>query len=165
MRVKLLTLRFSPGLSGLDDRPLDDFIRDKEVLSVREHFFRVQDVPHLACLVTYREGGRLASPEPPAAIAGKPRKRPDPLTELEDEERPLFETLREWRSAQARKDGVPPYILFTNRELVSIVRTRPQTPSALQALPGIGAGKVERYGAAVLARIRLDDDAPATEET
>ena len=39
MRVKLFTFRYSATLGGFDDRPLTHFVRDKEVLSFREHFF------------------------------------------------------------------------------------------------------------------------------
>ena len=55
MRVKLLTLRFAPSLGGFDDRPLAEFVRNREVLAVREHFFTVHELPHLACLVTYQD--------------------------------------------------------------------------------------------------------------
>jgi ATP-dependent DNA helicase RecQ len=146
VRVKVVTLSYAPSLQGFDDRPLAEFVRDKEVLQVREHFFSVHDLPHLACLVTYQD------PAPPRAAASSPdpRQRPDPAAELPDEDRVLFGTLREWRSARSRKEGVPPYVLFTNRELVSIVRARPQTLAALGALDGIGAGKVEKYGQALL---------------
>jgi len=93
MRVKLLTLSYAPSLQGFDDRPLAEFVRDKEVLAVREHFFTVHDLPHLACLIT---------DQPAPATAGEPaepgrKSRPDPLADLA-----LFEILREWRAARAR---------------------------------------------------------------
>ena len=47
IRVKLMTFRYSATLGGFDDTPLVDFIRDKEVLSFREHFYAVNEVPHL----------------------------------------------------------------------------------------------------------------------
>jgi len=146
MRVKLLTLSYAPSLQGFDDRPLAEFVRDKEVLAVREHFFTVHDLPHLACLVTYQPARAAASePKEPGR-----KDRPDPLADLAAEDRALFETLREWRAARARKDGVPPYVLFTNRELAAIVKAKPKTPNALQSVEGVGAGKVEKYGKRLL---------------
>jgi ATP-dependent DNA helicase RecQ len=156
MRVKVVTLQYAPSLGGFDERPLADFVRDKEVLAVREHFFSVHDLPHLACLITYQES---TVPAPPAKQERKPgakRGRGDLdalLAGLAPEDRVLFGTLREWRSARARKDGVPPYVLFTNRELLAIVRAKPRTPNALQSLDGIGPGKVERHGKALLERL------------
>ena len=51
MRVKLMILRYSATIGGFDDTPLPDFIRDKEVLSVREHFYQVNEVTHLTCVL------------------------------------------------------------------------------------------------------------------
>ena len=165
VRVKVVTLQYAASLGGFDERPLADFVRDKQVLAVREHFFTVHDLPHLACLITYQEpvvasvaDGEHA--ESPCAGNRAPRRKgsdaSDLLADLAPPERVLFGTLREWRSARARKEGVPPYVLFTNRELVRIVKARPATPSALEALEaldGIGAGKVQRYGKRVLALV------------
>jgi hypothetical protein len=55
MRVQLFTFRYSATLGGFDDRPLAHFIRDKEVLSFREHFFCVNEVPHILCVVTWQD--------------------------------------------------------------------------------------------------------------
>jgi ribonuclease D len=45
---------------------------------------------------------------------------------------------------------VPPYFVFTNRHLLEIVRRRPESPTALVNLDGIGQGKVQRYAGEVL---------------
>ncbi len=152
MRIKLITLRFAPSLGGFDDRPLAEFVRDKDVLAVREYFFTVHDLPHIACLVTYQDAvvGSSGAASEPKTTKKKRAKRPDPTADLDESERALFAILREWRVARARKDGVPPYVILTNRELVDVIRARPQTPSALAAIEGIGPGKVERYGAKLL---------------
>lgn len=47
MRVKLFTFRYSATLGGFDDTPLVDYVRDKEIVSFREHFFSVNEVPHV----------------------------------------------------------------------------------------------------------------------
>lgn len=159
MRVKLVTLRFAPSLGGFDDRPLADFIRDKEVLAVREHFFVVHDLPHVACLVTYQEEAfAAATPTNGSHHAAEPA-RPHPAQDLDDAGRVLYGTLREWRSETARKDGVPPYVVLTNRQMTAIVQARPATPNALLSIAGFGPGKVERYGAAILAK--MNGHAPA----
>lgn len=118
MRVHVVTLAFSPSLGGFDERPLADFVHDKEVLDVREHFFTVHDLPYLACLIRYQPG-----PLPPergednGGARGRRSGPPPELLELPEELRPLFQTLREWRGARAKKDGVPPYVVLTNCEL------------------------------------------------
>ena len=62
----------------------------------------------------------------------------------------LFLRLREWRAAVAREHGVPAYVVLHDGTLRSIALLRPRTLDALGQISGIGAAKLERYGAAVL---------------
>jgi ATP-dependent DNA helicase RecQ len=61
-----------------------------------------------------------------------------------------FEALRAWRREQARKQAVPPYVIFTDRTLADIARDRPATLEALGRIGGVGQVKLARYGDAVL---------------
>ncbi|MFT4543238.1 MAG: hypothetical protein ACI835_005707 [Planctomycetota bacterium] len=184
MRVRLLTLRFDSALDCFDDRPLDALLAGRELLSLREHFFTSGGVPHLLCVVEYREaitkpsvasggsnsssGASRSDPIPAAtkAAVGKARKvrasAPDPLEQLDERQRLLFQTMRAWRSDTAGHEGVPPYVVLTNRELVAVVQRLPRSRSALVDVPGIGKGKVERYGESLLAKLA---DALADEPT
>jgi len=45
MLTRVITLRFNGVLDGFDDAPLRDFIKDKEVISIRDHFFVRNDQP------------------------------------------------------------------------------------------------------------------------
>ena len=62
-----------------------------------------------------------------------------------------FEALRTWRTATASAASVPAYVVFTDATLTAIAEQRPSDQAGLVAIPGIGATKLERYGAAVLA--------------
>jgi ATP-dependent DNA helicase RecQ len=66
---------------------------------------------------------------------------------------PLWQKLRDLRLAWAREMKVPPYVVFSNRVLDEIVRTRPPNPQALSAVKGFGPARLERYGSGVLATI------------
>ncbi len=61
-----------------------------------------------------------------------------------------FEALRAWRAAEAKLQGVPPYVIFHDSVLRELAGLRPSTMDALGELRGVGASKLERYGAAVL---------------
>jgi ATP-dependent DNA helicase RecQ len=63
---------------------------------------------------------------------------------------PLLEALREWRRATAREHNVPAYVVFHDATLEAIAAARPQTLDDLGGISGIGAKKLERYGAALL---------------
>jgi len=65
-----------------------------------------------------------------------------------------FEALRQWRLETARQARLPPYVIFHDKTLAEIARTRPVSIRDLAAIAGVGPAKLERYGAAVLAAIR-----------
>jgi superfamily II DNA helicase RecQ len=63
----------------------------------------------------------------------------------------LFDALRAWRLERARKDKVSPFIVAYDTVLAQIAERRPRSDSELLAIPGIGPGKVEKYGRDILA--------------
>ncbi|MGW4567989.1 ATP-dependent DNA helicase UvrD2 [Streptomyces sp. NPDC004561] len=63
----------------------------------------------------------------------------------------LYERLREWRSVQAEASGQPDFCVFTDRTLMAIAETRPESPAELSRIPGVLSRKLRSYGADVLA--------------
>jgi ATP-dependent DNA helicase RecQ len=63
----------------------------------------------------------------------------------------LFEALRTWRSATARAQAVPPYVIFHDAVLREIAAVRPESLDELAQIKGVGASKLQRYGVEVLA--------------
>jgi DNA helicase-2/ATP-dependent DNA helicase PcrA len=72
----------------------------------------------------------------------------------------LAERLRAWRREAARDAGVPAYVVFPDETLRSIAAQRPASREALARIPGLGPGRLDRYGAAVLA-LCAEPSAPA----
>ena len=68
-----------------------------------------------------------------------------------------FESLRELRMKLAKDAGVPPYVIFHDRTLKEMAALMPQDLDALAQVGGVGAAKLERYGAAFLAVVRGED--------
>jgi len=69
----------------------------------------------------------------------------------------LFARLRAWRTAQARSQSVPPYVVFHDATLAAIAAARPRDLDGLSSIPGIGARKLERYGIAILGVLASPD--------
>ncbi len=65
----------------------------------------------------------------------------------------LWQKLRTWRLDEARRQELPPYVIFHDATLIEVARRRPSSLAALGDIPGIGRSKLDRYGAAVLAVI------------
>ena len=62
----------------------------------------------------------------------------------------LFEALRVWRAAEAKNQRIPPYVIFHDAVLRDIAAVRPADLDELAQIKGVGASKLQRYGAAVL---------------
>jgi ATP-dependent DNA helicase RecQ len=79
------------------------------------------------------------------------RAAPD---ELDAAGRALFEALRRHRLEVARAEGVPPYVVASDRTLREIAGLRPSNAFELEQAHGIGPAKLERYGAGLLEVVR-----------
>ncbi|MBI4293107.1 MAG: HRDC domain-containing protein, partial [Betaproteobacteria bacterium] len=62
----------------------------------------------------------------------------------------LLERLKAWRLEQARAQSVAAFAILHNSTLEELARRRPQDLEALAGVSGIGAKKLERYGAALI---------------
>jgi ATP-dependent DNA helicase RecQ len=87
------------------------------------------------------------------------RSGASPVEELDATERARFERLRAVRRELASAQGVPAYVVLDDAGLAALARQVPRTDAELLRIPGIGAVKLERYGAALLAALRDPDEA------
>ena len=67
----------------------------------------------------------------------------------------LWEALRECRLVLAKEQGVPPYVIFHDSTLAAMCSSQPRDLVQLAHLPGVGERKLERYGEAFLAVLRM----------
>ena len=81
--------------------------------------------------------------------APRSRKRGKDGVAVGPHDQALFEALRAWRSGEAKRQHVPPYVIFSDRTLAEIAQMKPSSRAALSAISGVGETKLERYGVAV----------------
>ena len=77
--------------------------------------------------------------------AGKPPPLP-----LDDEATERFLRLKAWRAEVAREHNLPAYVVFHDATLAEMARGQPGSLAALGAISGVGAKKLEAYGAEIL---------------
>ncbi|AYE87508.1 DNA helicase RecQ [Sulfitobacter sp. D7] len=77
-------------------------------------------------------------------------RRPAVKAMVSDEDAPLLSALKAKRRALAEAARVPAYIIFTDRTLIEMAEARPQNLDAMARIGGVGAKKLENYGAAFL---------------
>ena len=87
-----------------------------------------------------RKGRPVASPAGAPVVAGSAAG--------------VLDALRAWRRGIAQANGVPAYVIFHDSTLVEIAARTPADLDALSAISGIGAKKLERYGAELLVLLR-----------
>jgi ATP-dependent DNA helicase RecQ len=88
--------------------------------------------------------------------AGGHSRPSDAVGELGPEVADRFAALRALRTKLASEAKMPPYVIFHDRTLLEIAVAHPRTLAALASVKGVGAAKLERYGAALLATLAGD---------
>ncbi len=69
---------------------------------------------------------------------------------VSDEDAPLLSALKAKRRALAEAARVPAYVIFADRTLIEMAEKRPETRDQMAGISGVGAKKLESYGAAFL---------------
>jgi RecQ family ATP-dependent DNA helicase len=91
-----------------------------------------------------------ASAASSSASTKRPRTDERPPVELTGRSAELGSRLKEWRAAEAKRLGVPTYLVLHDRTLNALAAARPSTPHELLAVEGMGPSKVGRFGDAIL---------------
>jgi ATP-dependent DNA helicase RecQ len=67
----------------------------------------------------------------------------------------LYSMLRDLRMKMAKREDVPPYVIFSNKTLEALARYQPINSEQALHVPGIGAAKIQRYAEPFLEAIRV----------
>lgn len=162
------------AIPALDPRPAQDelncFCASQRLVAVERQFVADGANSFWAVCVTVAEGAgplpdALKAPERRSGARSGPGEaggRIDYKAVLSEADFAVYAELRAWRKTAAEREGVPIYAVFTNEQLAEIVRRGVDTLAALAEIEGIGPARLERYGEALLARLR-ERPAPAGE--
>jgi RecQ family ATP-dependent DNA helicase len=98
-------------------------------------------------------GGRTAAParakKAKAAAGKKPGAVAGPV-ELTAEDEALVARLKAWRAGEAKRLGLPAYMVLNDRTVTALAQARPENPRQLLDVDGMGPAKVEKFGEAIL---------------
>lgn len=84
---------------------------------------------------------RGGAPKPTKAVA---------LADLTADQAHLFDALRQWRLDLSQEASKPAYTVLTDASLIQIAQQRPATMGALGTIRGVGASKLDQFGAQIL---------------
>ena len=68
--------------------------------------------------------------------------------------RELFEDLRQLRTVLAKRENVPPYVVFADSSLIEMASLLPQNEDEMKSVSGVGDLKYEKYGNEFLSEVR-----------
>ncbi len=77
-------------------------------------------------------------------------RRPAVKALVSEEDAPLLSALKAKRRGLAETANVPAYIIFNDKTLIEMAETRPENLDQMARIGGVGAKKLESYGAAFL---------------
>ena len=142
MQIALFTA--APGdTAGVDD--LNRFLRGHRVLTLDRAWTGVA----WSFCVTYQPGPQAGSGPP----HGRSAEKIDYKAILDAPTFARFSRLREVRKAIAERDALPAYAIFTNEQLAEIAKLPTPTLTTLGGIEGVGAMRLEKYGALLLAAL------------
>ncbi|MBC8177480.1 MAG: HRDC domain-containing protein [Deltaproteobacteria bacterium] len=129
---KIITIPFNRIQKGFDDEVLNKFLLNKKVKSHRTEFFEDGGDKYWTLMVEYD----------PVLQKGSKKEE----EHLDESQKMLLNRLKAWRKDKAGKDGVPVYIIGTNKEFADIVKEAPKSLEALKNIKGFGQNKISRHG-------------------
>ncbi len=97
---------------------------------------------------TSRTRRRRGPPEHGAAPVGA-----DGAHSGTDTDTALLARLKTWRTDEARRRGMPPYVIFHDQTLAAVAAAQPHDRDGLSRVKGIGPAKLAAYGDALLGLI------------
>jgi ATP-dependent DNA helicase RecQ len=97
---------------------------------------------------------------PPRSPRDRRRGTPSPAFAAANPDEALLADLKAWRSGEAKRRGIPAYIVFHDKTLIELATARPRDTASLRSVAGLGPAKMEAYADALLDLLkRCDGDA------
>jgi ATP-dependent DNA helicase RecQ len=110
-------------------------------------------------LIVTEEGRKVLKGETPFmlredVLTPRPKRDRRPAPSAREADGDLLVALKALRGAMARAANQPAYVIFPDRTLIEMAREKPSTLGDLGSVHGVGAAKLQKYGAAFLAVIK-----------
>ena len=98
----------------------------------------------------------LADPSVTVSVQRRKIDKPKPITAgpARGADGDLYQRLRSLRTQVARQEGLPPFMVFSDKTLQEMARLRPVDDEAFLRIPGVGNKKLRQYGSVFMEEIR-----------
>ena len=140
MPVKIVTLPFDETNETFHEEMVNRFISGNIIKKMKFDFFSACERPYWSIFMEY-----------------EPRFDTHETNEVEKmsgDEKALLEKLFELRRQLAEKEGIPVFIIATNKQLRDVVKQRPTTGEQLKMIDGFGKKKTQKYGRVIFETVK-----------
>lgn len=146
MNIKVLKVRISDEFLLQDQKMIDDFLNNHEIIKVETAF--VHDESFWSVVLYFNE--YKATVNKNVVKDSKTAKYSAEDETLNPDEIEILDALKLWRSEKAKEQNLPSYFIATNKELISVAKYKPAKKEELLDIKGFGKHKIENYGEEIL---------------
>jgi len=140
MKVKVLKIRIDDRFQITDEAIVNDYLSRFEIVNMNAKLV-ADEINYWSVLIYYNNKKNTV-------ISSKTTVNSE--SELSEEEKIIYNKLKDWLADKAREAQLPAYIIFHNTHLMSIAGHKPCTLDDLENVNGIGKSKVEKFGIEIL---------------
>lgn len=142
MEIQIFTLPLLPQPEQLEE--LNHFLRSHRVVDIRKEMAMADGGNVWTFCITYLQTTANST-------FGQVRTGKIDYKDVLDEDTfNRFSVLRKIRKTIADEEAVPAYAVFTDAELAELSKQKTLTSEAMQAVPGIGKRKIEKYASRIV---------------
>lgn len=123
MKIKIITLKFDHEKGEFDQTKLNKFVEEHQINTLKGEMFEQNGDKFWSILLHYEKA----------------------KVSLNDDDKKLYDFIRNWRGEKAREKGLPVYIVLTNEQIVQIIRLKPVTREEIRKVKGFSDNKVKEY--------------------
>lgn len=140
MQIKIFTIPVVADERDVEE--LNHFLRSHKIIDMKRELTTSNDNSCWTFCITYMPDNGLAQQR---SNDGK-REKIDYKEVLEPAAFERFAQMRKLRKDIAEREAVPAYAVFTDAELAEIAKKDHLTMNDIEAIPGIGKKRAEKYG-------------------
>lgn len=143
MKVKVFHIRLTKENLQADQDNLNDFLDSVSIKKLESELITGQ--PNFWSILVFFEEKNADLPKSSNKIAVTAE------SELTEDEKLIYNALRQWRNDKANNLNLPSYVIAHNTQLMTIAKVKPQTLDDFINIKGFGGLKVAKYGEDIIA--------------
>jgi superfamily II DNA helicase RecQ len=142
MQIKIFHIRLSKEHFQADQDTINNFLSSVTVKKTATEL--VTGPPHnFWSILVFYDDPKIEKPTDKLNVTED--------TELTDDEKQIFETLKHWRQDKGNELRIPNFMVCHNTELMTIAKVKPRTLDELSKIKGFGEQKIAKFGDEIIA--------------